>query len=280
MSAVAKLLRSLADRPGPTHVLGLMRIGIIALEWARYARNYELFRDSRPEVMALSTAFFAFSALGFFGLVTPVAMAGNAVVMVLTYYYLGFGLDFEPYTHHHTHLLMVFAVVMALTPCGRSFSVDRWLALRRAERLGQPPPEQQGNLWALRLLALQVATIYFWGAWDKVQWPFLSGERMEHHALSMYFGSAYPSWPLFHEAMVAAAWGTVVLELYLAVALFVPRLRKGAIFMGIVFHALLYWWLPVGVFSLTMWLSYLAFVRPETVRDVLQRLVGPPERAA
>ncbi len=265
------LLR-LAHRPGPTQVLGVLRIALIGLEWARYARNFQLFRDSRPEMMGLSALFFLATSLSFFGLWTRPAMALNAAVMLITYYYVGFALDVEPYTHHHTYLLMAFAVVMALTPSGRSLSIDRWLALRKARRQGAPAPEQVGNLWALPLLGVQLSAIYFWSAWDKCYGAFISGERMEHYLMYLYFGSTYPDLPGFRGLMVVSAVGTIMLEFGLAVALWIPRTRTVAIVVGIVFHALLYWWLPVGVFSLTMWVCYLAFIPPERVQRVLSDL--------
>ena len=101
----------------------------------------------------------------------------------------------EPWTHHHTYLLAVAALLIALTPCGRSYSVDRYLAVMRAGHAGLPPPAERGNLWGLRLIVVQLSVLYFFSAFDKTSYAFLSGARLEQIFLWYYAGSDYPGMP-------------------------------------------------------------------------------------
>ena len=103
----------------------------------------------------------------------------------------GHQLGVEPWTHHHTTFLAVITLLIALLPCGHSFSLDRWLAIHKANINGQDWPEEVGNVWALRLVALQLSAVYFWGAVNKTRIAFLGGDRIEQPLLYLYFGSDY-----------------------------------------------------------------------------------------
>ena len=56
---------------------------------------------------------------------------------------------------------------------------------------------------------------------------------------------------------------------------FRPALRW-LIPIGMGFHAILYIFLPVGTYTLNMWLLYLAFLDPDAVHRMLDRLPGVP----
>ena len=82
--------------------------------------------------------------------------------------------------------------LLALTPCGRSLSVDRWLAMRAAERRGEAPPPELGPLYGQRLLAMQVSAVSLFAVWDKLTPGFLSGARLQHILLDRYGTSSTP----------------------------------------------------------------------------------------
>jgi hypothetical protein len=189
------------------------------------------------------------------------------------YYYGGVVRGIEPWTHHHTYLLAFAAFLCALTPCGRSYSLDRYLSVRKAKETGSPLPQESGNLWALRLIALQAALIYFWTAYDKTNWTFLSGITLERIFMWNYVGSDYPDFPGFHLMMVVISWITVLLE-YALIGLLFGRFRKWLVLPGLLFHGLIYILLPVGTFSLTMWALYLSFFDPDKVHALIDEISG------
>ena len=152
---------------GSTRPAALMRIGLVALIWTRYASDFLLFRNLEPYYLLHGISLFVATTLLFFGAWTRIAAVWTAITLVSFYYYLGFAKGIEPYTHHHTYLLGISACLLALSPCGASYSWDRWRALRRAEKAGAPAPLERGPQWAIRLIALQVTLIYFWSAFEK-----------------------------------------------------------------------------------------------------------------
>ncbi|TIU39068.1 MAG: hypothetical protein E5W31_07930, partial [Mesorhizobium sp.] len=169
----------------------------------------------------------------------------------------GFDLGREPWTHHHAYLLAVAALLIALTPCDRSYSLDRYLAVTRAERMGVPPPAERGNLWGLRLIVVQLSVLYFFAAFDKSNYAFLSGARLEQIFLWFYAGSDYPSGFAWLATIVSVA--VVVLEYGLAFGLPFRATRRYLVLPGLAFHAIIYVTLPVYTFSATMALLYLAY---------------------
>ena len=249
-----------------TRSAGLIRIGLVLLIWSRWAGDLILCRDIRPSAILLHAAFFLLTGLMCVGLWTRVSSMGTAIIIAIM-----FSMD-KSWIHHHTFLLVMATLFIALTPCGRSYSVDRWLALRRALKLGLPPPPEIGNLWGLRLIAIQLSMVYFWTAYEKLYWGFLSGARMELLVYNYYAGYDYASIPGFSAFCFVMANVTVILEFLLAFGLHLPKLHKYLMPAGIVLHILFYVLLPIRTFTLTMILLYLAFIPASSVHRFIDNM--------
>ena len=238
-----------------TRSVGLIRIGLASLIWARWASELILYRDMHLSAVLLNSAFFFATGMMFVGLWAPVSSMGTAIIILINYLTKG------SWQHHHTYLLVISTFFIALTPCGRSYAVDRWLALRRASKSGLPAPSEIGNLRGMRLIAIQLSLIYFWTAYEKLYWGFLSGARMQHYIYYYYAGVDYKNVPGFVALCFVAATSTVILEFLLSFGLFVPKFRQYLMPAGIILHILFYVLSPVRTFTLTMFLLYFAFIR-------------------
>ena len=263
----------LTEHPGSTRSAGLLRLFWGLILWARWADELLPFRRMEFDHWVLSAAFFSSTlcmVIGFFSRTTTLASGLIALYMVFVAGHLGGN---EPWTHHHTTYLAVGTLILGLTPCGKSFSVDRWIALRRAESAGLDWPVEYGNVWALRLLALQLSAVYFWGAIDKTRWAVLEGDRIEQPLMYLYLGSDYPgAW--FQALSVGIACLTVLLEYSLAFGLWFRRFQGRLMPLGILFHCTIYYVFPVTVFSVVSILTYLAFMPPEAVHRGVNRMLG------
>ncbi|MBL8584494.1 MAG: HTTM domain-containing protein [Rhizobiaceae bacterium] len=270
------LLRSLVDWAVNTEASSrssaLIRIGLAILFWSRWAGELTLFSSHGALELALSLNFFAATTMLFIGLSSRVAAAWAGVVAMAMYYYFGQQLGREPWTHHHTYLLAMAALLLALTPCGRSYSLDRYLAVTRAARERRACPAERGNVWGLRMIVIQMSVLYFYSAFDKTQSGFLSGARLEHIVLWFYAGSDYPAMPSFPTMAMLTAVAVVVLEYALAFGLPLRRTRRYLLPLGIAFHLTIYVTLPVYTFSATMLLLYLAYLDPDRVHRVIDRM--------
>ena len=279
-------LQAALERRGSTRTLGLMRIALALLLYARWANELQLFRDMQPDRIQIpSAAFFAISAVFYasttamlFGLWSRWSTAAAGLTALVLVIGVGELAGHEPYTHHHTWCLALGVALLALTPCGGSWSVDRWRAVRRAEAAGAPPPPEEGPLWALPLIGLHVCAIYLWGTWAKLNPGYMSSARFDHFLMYLYFGSDIPDGRLFRAWQLAQTWTGILIEPLLAVGLWHPRARRWLLPVGLLFHGIIYWTLPVGTFSLTMWALYLAFVDPDAAHAAIDRLSGALRR--
>ncbi|WP_434722251.1 HTTM domain-containing protein [Mesorhizobium sp. RIZ17] len=261
-----------AGTEGSSRPSALIRIGLAMLFWSRWAGELLLYMDQSPAGLFLAANFFVATTLLFVGYHSRAAAVWTGAVGLAMYHYFGIELGREPWTHHHTYLLAVAALLIALTPCDRSYSLDRYLAVMRAERAGLPPPAERGNLWGLRLIVVQLSVLYFFAAFDKSNYAFLSGARIEQIFLWFYAGSDYPAGLAWPATMVSVA--VVALEYCLALGLPFRATRRYLVLPGLAFHAIIYLTLPVYTFSATMALLYLAYFDADAVSKVLTRLQG------
>ncbi|HEU4404737.1 MAG TPA: HTTM domain-containing protein [Polyangiaceae bacterium] len=260
---------------GSTRTAAILRLGLVLQLWCRWALDFTPFHTTSPDVRAIGASFFASSLLFFAGLKTRLAGAWLSLTLVAAYYHLGVRLGMhDEFSHHHTRLLATATCLVALAPSGRSLSADRYLENVRAAREGRAPSPERGPLWAQRLVALQVSVLYLFTAIDKTQPAFLNGTRLEQIYLHLYAGSDYPAWAGFHELAVAAAIATVALEYALAFGLWVPRWRRVLAPLGVAFHLVLYYCVPLRTFTASMCLLYLAFVDPDRVHAFIDTLLG------
>ncbi|HEY2733403.1 MAG TPA: HTTM domain-containing protein, partial [Polyangiales bacterium] len=177
--------------------------------------------------------------------------------------------------HHHVYLIIAAISGIALTPCGRSYSLDRWRALDRAEARGETWPEERGRVAALTLIAIQLTAVYFWGAFNKSTLGWLRGDKFESQLLAFIFDSDPPNIPGWHAWMVASSIATTLFEYTLAFGLWFRAMRRWLIPAGIVFHIAIYVTLPVTIFSALSCLLYLAYLDPDEVHGAIDRLSRP-----
>ncbi len=260
-------------RETSTRSAALLRVIFPLLWWTRLGNELLPVRDLDPARLVLSLNFFASTSLMLIGWKSRWTTAWvGLTVLVATYGFAG-DPDVGNWGAHHVTFLAHCTVLLALTPCGRSFSLDRWLLLRECRARSVAPPPERGPTWGLGLIALQTSTVYAFGAWDKTSWPFLSGQRLEHIFRSLYWGADPIEIPGIGLFFVCVAVGVVVVEYGLAVTLFLPRFQRASIAVGLVLHALIYLLLPVRIFTLATWATYLAYLDPDRVDEALRPLL-------
>lgn len=258
---------------GSTRGAALIRIGTAPILWSRCGPELRLLDfTAAPFVFFASVLFFVGTLLMFVGYKTRVAciLAGIAV----TYFHNGEALYNQAGKQFLYTQYWWLPVCLAMTDSGKSFSLDRWLALRKAKKTGKEPPAEWGSLFGLRLLAIHMSHIYFWGAYDKTDWEWFNGERLDRIWMDQVGTSEYPEGPLFAFGFRASAWATVLLEYALAFALYFRRGRWIVMPMGIAMHVFFYATLWVHAFTAQMILCYLAFIPAATTHSVVDRILG------
>lgn len=157
--------------------------------------------------------------------------------------------------HHNRWALFCFSLLLALSPCDRSFYVA-----------GDPASLRVGPLWAARLAQAQLSLIYLASGGSKLLDPdWRSGrvilERFHlfgYQAIAHGVPQAVMDWvgqPEVDSALAKLAIGT---ELFLAAGLWGRRTRIFALWWGTCFHLLIeatsrvegFTWLTLAVYAL------------------------------
>ncbi|WP_157897560.1 HTTM domain-containing protein [Mycolicibacterium rutilum] len=160
-------------------------------------------------------------------------------------------------------LLRIEALLLALSPCGAALSLDQ----RRAG--GKFWSAQMRAPWALRLLQFQLSLIYI----STFQVRMTGNKWPEGTALSYAFRLEdmliipLPHWVVTSaELMNLATWGTLVLELVIGILVWNRRCRRYVLTAGVALHSIILVTVAVGFFTPAMFVLYLAFIDPETIR--------------
>lgn len=260
---------------GSTRSVGLMRIGLGMLGWAEFGDAVQPHK-ANP---LLALFYYAATFLSVLGYRAPWSTFAAGVS------YLFIIVNVPNQMLHHTYLLAVATMLLALTPCGRSLSLDRLLAVRRARRAGSPIPKEEGNLWALRLIALELSAVFFWGGYNKVtfnthefQTAFLTGDRIEQ--ILVYYYSGLPVMTPGWAKVLLAFMGTsvVLFEMAASILLWIPKYRMRVLAVCFLMTSSFQVVLAIRAFGLLSYVLYLSLVPPELVHEVLDKLLGAPTK--
>ncbi len=250
---------------GSTRAAALMRIGVALLLWARFAGD--LTPHEHIGAWPIAIAFYLSTTGMLLGLFTRWSTAAAGLTLLYMVYIAGHA-RFEPWTHHHTTLLAHATALLALTPCGNSYSLDRWL---------DPSLEERGPTWSTKLIAVQLSVLYLSTAYDKCSVAFLNGERLQHAFQTLYWGGDAVPWVGYAPLMAVSAVVVVALEFILPIGLWFRRAQPVLIPVGLALHAVIYLAVPVGTFSLTMAVLYLAYLDADAVHAALDRIQRPAD---
>lgn len=286
MSKVADWLRARLDafvfEEVSSRSLGVIRILLTFNILNEYSPELVLHQvDSRPILTAVVWTMFVSNLLVMVGYKTRWSSLAWALSFGVLHLYFGRFLHEVPRMAQPVQAFQCL-LVLAIAPSGRSLSIDRALEVRRARAQGrEPEPERVPHL-ALDLIALSIATIYFWAALDKTDAAWLRGERMEMYYIKWYGGSdslVYTPW--MHTICKLMAWATMVLEFVLAFGLLFRRTRPWVVLGGYFLHISIAMTLAVTYFSFKMMTMLFACVPPNRVHAVFDLIFdedenGPP----
>jgi hypothetical protein len=269
---IASRWRALRDEVGDTYALALFRmaLGLLLLNEAWLATQQlrrGFFGDyfhqpAIPEALIVSASTYqivVYAQWAAAALIVSGRWARPALVVasaLLVYTMLCDRLAF----HNYKHTMATFALLLAFAPC------DRHLVL------GRPPIADAAPLWVQRLIQLQVSIMYVASSGSKAldaEWR--SGTMMRE--MIIVFSRLLERRGVPHDWIVAMqtplaasliAKGAIATEMLLAVALWSPRLRRVALWVGLMFHLSISLMTPVQLFTAMMLASYVCFATPDS----------------
>jgi uncharacterized membrane protein YphA (DoxX/SURF4 family) len=177
----------------------------------------------------------------------------SGAILTLSMAYTLF-LDQQLYSNH-LYLATLVVLLLTIADSGARFSLDARRSGRRDLILE----------WPILLLKIEISIVYFYAALLKINPQYLSGVMLTTF------------WPLDQLAALPSSWAwvpsilavtSILLELFLAVALWLPRWRWLALVAGIGFHMLIIWTggaqsgipdIPFAIFALVTVAPYALF---------------------
>ncbi|MGH2794560.1 MAG: HTTM domain-containing protein [Actinomycetota bacterium] len=167
-------------------------------------------------------------------------------------------------------LLRNIAMFLALAPSGEALSIDRWRADRSSFWMfpARAP-------WALRLIQVQISMVYLFTVWAKARGERWFGGTAVSESLRVDDLVRLPLPDALTDSVLLAnvlTFGTLAVELGLALLIWNRRWRPYVIVAGIALHLFIELTFALGFFSTVMIASYLSFVPEETMDPFLGRV--------
>lgn len=179
--------------------------------------------------------------------------------------------------HHNRYSLSLFAMLLSLAPCDRSFS------LVTSEDAPRSEASRVGPFWSVYLTQIQVAIVYVASGGSKLLDPDWRGglvlaDRFHRFgAMAIERGVPVSVMEFLGRPDVGSGLSKLAIttELLLAVGLFSKRTRAFALWWGVMFHLTIEITSKVEIFTWLMLTMYGTFVTPD-VRA--RRLMYDPTR--
>ncbi len=216
----------------------------------------------------LAVAFFAFTAL--MAVMTALGLVTRFSAFMLAICLVSLDHRNSSILHGGDTVMRVAVCYLAVSPCGRACSLDRLFRLRRGEETG---PEEV-PLYGQRLVAFNVALIYFTTIWAK-----LFGEKWRNGTATWYparlaefYRFPVPKFANDLPMVYVTTYGTMAVEFSLATLVFFRPLRKYVLLAGVLLHAFIEYSMNIPLFSFLMISAYVCFFEGEEVADYCRRL--------
>lgn len=284
MSAAVATWRRFWFDPEPTSTLALVRIAfaLVALGWTlSLAPDVEHFFGRSGITPDQPSVRWQLGFLGRFG--SPAVVLATyqvllvAIVCLLVGYrtrlasvvtFLGL-LAFQrrnPYILNSGDVLVrLLAFYLVFAPAGAALSLDRRRQARAAGESFWAFPSRAP--WALRMLQVQMSVLYLFTVWAKVRGTTWNDGTAVSLALRIEDLERFPIPDAVAQSLLAAnllTYGTLAVELALAVLVWNRRARPWVLAAGIALHLFIDLTITVGFFSYAILVTYVAFVPPET----------------
>jgi len=173
--------------------------------------------------------------------------------------------------HGGDTVMRVMVLYLAIAPSGAACSLDRIIGLWKG-RLSPTVPSI--SLWPQRLIAFNVALVYFTTFWHKMRGDlWRDGTATWYPARLNEFDRFWvPSFLDNPPVIYLTTYGTLATELALGTLVFFRPLRKWVLLAGLMMHAYIEYSMNIPLFAFVICSCYVAFYDGEEVTSWFREL--------
>lgn len=180
----------------------------------------------------------------------------------------------NPFVLHSGDTLLRLALLyLAVSRCGAAYSLDRIWKLRRLKQSEADAEPEEVPLWPQRLIQFQLSVVYIttvWAKWQGYTWREGYATWYPPHLVEF---ERFPVPGFFDQQpfLAMATYGTLLVQLALAILVYHPSLRKWVLIAGLFLHAAIEYRFNVPYFSLIICTLFIAHYSGAEVSGWVQR---------
>ncbi|MCC7230920.1 MAG: HTTM domain-containing protein [Fimbriimonadaceae bacterium] len=173
--------------------------------------------------------------------------------------------------HGGDSVMRVMCLYLAIAPSGAACSLDRLIGLWKGKIAPEIP---KISMWSQRLIAYNIALVYFTTFWHKMRGDFWrNGTATWYPARLHEFDRFYvPSFFSNPPMIYLTTYGTLIVELALGTLVFYRPLRKWVLLSGLVMHTYIEYSMNIPLFAFIICSCYVSFYDGEEVTAWARKL--------
>lgn len=168
---------------------------------------------------------------------------------------------------------VMLAMYLMVGPCGARYSIDSWLARRKAGSSAEKAADSVAGNIAIRLIQVHMCVIYFFAGTRKLMgetwWDgsamWFSAANYEYQSVDMTW---LANWPI---TIAMLTHLTILFEVFYCVLIWNRITRPVMLTLAVVLHLGIAMFMGMATFGLAMLIGNLAFISPQLVRTVVER---------
>lgn len=160
-------------------------------------------------------------------------------------------------------LMRTITLLLVFTPCAHLYSIDSYISFKK----------RKWPVWGTRLIQLQVSVIYLWTAWHKLKGDtWIDGTAVYYATrIESLTNNTIPFLMDSPSFIKMATWGTLIIEISLGSLIWFSEFRKPLIFLGIIFHLGIEYFMTIPFFEWYMIALLCVFMLPEEIRGIVNK---------
>lgn len=156
--------------------------------------------------------------------------------------------------------MMTFYLIFS--PAGEFLSLPVWLKRKKGEDLSNDPKAQP--IWPLRLIQIQTSCVLLFSGIEKLRGQaWLDGTAIYYVSRLDDLFCRFPVPEFLFESLTWIAiitWSTILLEITIPLAVWLPKTRKYALALAFVFHLSLDYMMNLNLFQWIMIVGWMSFL--------------------